>query len=275
MSRRGASPSSPPGPRRGRAGSATAPPASAPPSTCRASYLASRAGFEAQHVSFRGGAQTITAMLSGDIQYAVDNLATYVGVIQEGRMRALAVTLPERWPALPDVPTMAEAGLAGFRGLALASVGGAARHAAGDRRPALGRDPRRLGRPGAAAARDRHGRAADRLDARGAGGAAGQGEADLGGDGEGQRRAAGIVARDGDRPGASAGARGRPEAPAPRDRPPDAQADPAPAVLLAVLGLGACDDKPKDPPPRRRRAAAPRPPRRAAPRRNSSAPGCA
>ncbi|TDH58541.1 tripartite tricarboxylate transporter substrate binding protein [Dankookia rubra] len=78
------------------------------------SYLASRAGFEAQHVSFRGGAQTITAMLSGDIQYAVDNLATYVGVIQEGRMRALAVTLPERWPALPDVPTMAEAGLADF-----------------------------------------------------------------------------------------------------------------------------------------------------------------
>jgi len=53
-------------------------------------------------------------MLSGDIQYAVDNLASYVGVIQEGRMRALAVTLPERWPALPDVPTMAEAGLPDF-----------------------------------------------------------------------------------------------------------------------------------------------------------------
>ncbi|MBK1658872.1 Bug family tripartite tricarboxylate transporter substrate binding protein [Paracraurococcus ruber] len=77
-------------------------------------YLANRGGFEAQHVSFRGGAQTITAMLSGDIHYAVDNLASYVGVIAEGRMRALAVTLPERWPALPDVPTMAEAGLPNF-----------------------------------------------------------------------------------------------------------------------------------------------------------------
>lgn len=77
-------------------------------------YLAGRAGFEAQHVTFRGAAQTIPALLSGDIQYAVDNLASYVGVIQEGRMRALAVTLPERWPALPDVPTMAEAGLADF-----------------------------------------------------------------------------------------------------------------------------------------------------------------
>lgn len=77
-------------------------------------YLANRAGLDAQHVSFRGGAQTITAMLGGDIQYAVDNLASYVGVIQEGRMRALAVALPQRWPALPEVPTMAEAGLPGF-----------------------------------------------------------------------------------------------------------------------------------------------------------------
>ena len=77
-------------------------------------YLAGRAGFEAQHVSYRGAAQTIPALLSGDIQYAVDNLASYVGVIQEGRMRALAVALPQRWPALPDVPTMAEAGLQNF-----------------------------------------------------------------------------------------------------------------------------------------------------------------
>src|SRR3712207_7843363 len=42
----------------------------------------SRAGFEAQHVSFRGAAQTIPALLSGDVQYAVDNLASYVGVIR-------------------------------------------------------------------------------------------------------------------------------------------------------------------------------------------------
>jgi tripartite-type tricarboxylate transporter receptor subunit TctC len=53
-------------------------------------------------------------LLSGDIQYAVDNLASYVGVIHEGQIRALAVALPQRWPALPDVPTMTEAGLPGF-----------------------------------------------------------------------------------------------------------------------------------------------------------------
>jgi tripartite-type tricarboxylate transporter receptor subunit TctC len=53
-------------------------------------------------------------MLSGDLDSALDNLASYVPVIQEGRMRALAVTSAARWPTMPDVPTMAEAGLADF-----------------------------------------------------------------------------------------------------------------------------------------------------------------
>lgn len=77
-------------------------------------YLMAQAGIPATHVVFRGAAQTIPAMLSGDIQVAVDNLASYVSVIQEGRMRALAVTTRERWPGLPDVPTMAESGFAGL-----------------------------------------------------------------------------------------------------------------------------------------------------------------
>jgi len=74
----------------------------------------SRLSIEGTHVPFRGAAQTIPAMLSGDVQFALDNLASYVPVIQEGRMRALAVTSAERWPTLPDVPTMAEAGVADF-----------------------------------------------------------------------------------------------------------------------------------------------------------------
>ena len=73
--------------------------------------FAGRTGLEATHVPFRGAAQTIPAMLSGDLDFALDNLASYVPVIQEGRMRALAVTSAERWPTLPDVPTMAEAGV--------------------------------------------------------------------------------------------------------------------------------------------------------------------
>lgn len=73
--------------------------------------FAARAGLESTHVPFRGAAQTIPAMLSGDLDFALDNLASYISVIQEGRMRGLAVTSAERWPTLPDVPTMAEAGM--------------------------------------------------------------------------------------------------------------------------------------------------------------------
>jgi tripartite-type tricarboxylate transporter receptor subunit TctC len=74
-----------------------------------------RAGIEAVHVPFRGAAQTIPAMLSGDVHFALDNLASYVPPIQEGRMRALAMTSAQRWPTMPDVPTLAEsAGPAGF-----------------------------------------------------------------------------------------------------------------------------------------------------------------
>jgi tripartite-type tricarboxylate transporter receptor subunit TctC len=53
-------------------------------------------------------------MLSGDVDFALDNLASYVPVIQEGRMRALAVTSARRFPTLPDVPTMSEAGVPDF-----------------------------------------------------------------------------------------------------------------------------------------------------------------
>ncbi len=76
--------------------------------------LGTRTGFKATHVPFRGAAATIPAMLSGNVTYAIDNLASYMGVIASGEMRALAVTSATRWPTLPDVPTMAEAGLSDF-----------------------------------------------------------------------------------------------------------------------------------------------------------------
>jgi tripartite-type tricarboxylate transporter receptor subunit TctC len=71
-------------------------------------------GIDAVHVPFRGAAQTIPAMLAGDVTFAIDNLASYVPVIQSGKMRALAVTSAQRWPTLPQVPTMGEAGIKDF-----------------------------------------------------------------------------------------------------------------------------------------------------------------
>jgi tripartite-type tricarboxylate transporter receptor subunit TctC len=73
-----------------------------------------RTGIDAVHVPFRGAAQTIPAMLSGDVTFAIDNLASYIPQIQAGKMRALAVTSAQRWPTMLDVPTMVEAGLMYF-----------------------------------------------------------------------------------------------------------------------------------------------------------------
>jgi tripartite-type tricarboxylate transporter receptor subunit TctC len=73
-----------------------------------------RANIDAIHVPFRGAAQTIPAMLAGDVNFAIDNLASYVPVIQSGKMRSLAVTSAKRWPTLPDIPTMDEAGITDF-----------------------------------------------------------------------------------------------------------------------------------------------------------------
>lgn len=76
--------------------------------------FSARTGIKSVHVPFRGAAQTIPAMLSGDVNFAIDNLASYISLIQNGQMRALAITSAERWPTLPDVPTMAEAGMKDF-----------------------------------------------------------------------------------------------------------------------------------------------------------------
>jgi tripartite-type tricarboxylate transporter receptor subunit TctC len=76
-----------------------------------AALFVNRAGLTGAHVPFRGAAQTIPAMLSGDVTFALDNLASYISFIEAGNMRALAVTSSQRWPTLPNVPTMAEAGM--------------------------------------------------------------------------------------------------------------------------------------------------------------------
>jgi tripartite-type tricarboxylate transporter receptor subunit TctC len=76
--------------------------------------FAARTGINAVHVPFRGAAQTIPAMLSGAVTFVIENLASYLPLIESGTMRALAVTSATRWPTLPDVPTMAEAGVKDF-----------------------------------------------------------------------------------------------------------------------------------------------------------------
>lgn len=73
----------------------------------------STAGIEWTHVPYRGAGPTVTALLSGEVQVATPSLPSVVGHIREGRLRGLAVTGSQRAPLLPDVPTVAEAGLPG------------------------------------------------------------------------------------------------------------------------------------------------------------------
>jgi tripartite-type tricarboxylate transporter receptor subunit TctC len=68
------------------------------------------AGLDMQHVPFRGAGPMLQEVIAGRIQVAVDNLPSVIGHIRDGRLRALAVTTATRSPALPDVPTTAEAG---------------------------------------------------------------------------------------------------------------------------------------------------------------------
>lgn len=73
-----------------------------------------RTGIKALHIPYRGAAQSIPALVGGDTNFAIDNIASYTPLIRSGKVRALAVTSPERWPSFPEVPTMSEAGVKDF-----------------------------------------------------------------------------------------------------------------------------------------------------------------
>ncbi len=66
------------------------------------------------HVPFKGGAPATQALLAGDTQLMFDNLANAMPHVKAGKLRALAVTTAERSKLAPELPTMAEAGVAGF-----------------------------------------------------------------------------------------------------------------------------------------------------------------
>ena len=72
------------------------------------------AGVRMQHIPYRGSGQMMPELLGGTLPVAFDNIATAVPHLKAGKLRALAVTTPHAPVVAPDVPTMAEAGLAGY-----------------------------------------------------------------------------------------------------------------------------------------------------------------
>jgi tripartite-type tricarboxylate transporter receptor subunit TctC len=71
-------------------------------------------GGKAQHVPYRGSVPALTDVVSGEIQMMVVDLAVAIPMINAGKVRVYGVTSPTRVKAVPDIPTIAEAGLPGY-----------------------------------------------------------------------------------------------------------------------------------------------------------------
>lgn len=72
------------------------------------------AGVKMQHVPYKGRAEAIPDLLGGRIQMIFDNMPSALPLVQEGKLKAIAVTSAQRSPAAPQIPTIAESGLPGF-----------------------------------------------------------------------------------------------------------------------------------------------------------------
>ena len=66
------------------------------------------------HISYKGGGPGVIALLSGEVSLYFGNMPTVIRQARDGKLRAIAVTGPKRAPAAPDIPTIAESGVAGY-----------------------------------------------------------------------------------------------------------------------------------------------------------------
>src|SRR4030095_15389047 len=71
-------------------------------------------GTDMVHIPFKGGAPALQALLAGDTQLMFDNLANSMQQVEAGKLKAIAVTTAKRSSLVPELPTMAEAGVPGF-----------------------------------------------------------------------------------------------------------------------------------------------------------------
>jgi tripartite-type tricarboxylate transporter receptor subunit TctC len=75
-----------------------------------AELFKSVSGINILHVPYKGGGPALTAVVAGEVQMTFDTVSTSLQLIQDGRLRALAIVGPKRAPELPNVPAMPEIG---------------------------------------------------------------------------------------------------------------------------------------------------------------------
>ena len=80
-----------------------------------AEHFRQSASINAQAVSYRTTGEVVSALLRGDAAFAVELYHPIRGQVESGDIRVIAVATPERWPAIPSVPTLAESGFTGIR----------------------------------------------------------------------------------------------------------------------------------------------------------------
>lgn len=76
--------------------------------------LGQKLGVELTHVPYKGTAANLTALLRKDVMFTVENLPVVISNVQSGNLKILAVSQARRSPLFPDIPTLQEAGVAGF-----------------------------------------------------------------------------------------------------------------------------------------------------------------
>ena len=79
-----------------------------------AELLKMMAGVDMVHVPYKGAAPMLTDLMGGQVQIGFDNLPSTINFVRSGKVRAIAVTTPQRWPGAPEIPTVAESGLPGY-----------------------------------------------------------------------------------------------------------------------------------------------------------------
>ncbi|WP_291386487.1 MULTISPECIES: Bug family tripartite tricarboxylate transporter substrate binding protein [Achromobacter] len=79
-----------------------------------AAWYAQGNKLELTHVPYKGGAPALTDLMGGQIDMMFSNMAASYPLVKSGKLRALAVTAPQRIDALPDLPTIAESGVPGY-----------------------------------------------------------------------------------------------------------------------------------------------------------------